>query len=92
MSLNGNGSILLPNWFLAFLSLLITLVAIAVIPWAASVTRNLNSLSNEMTALRAQFAGQVSLQNEVIRNINRRIEQVELKLDALEERTRNDRP
>ena len=81
-----NGHVLLPKWFLGFLSLVLTLLSMTMIPWAASVTRELHSLSHAMTSQQARFDGQVSLQNEVIRNINQRMERIERSLDQLEQR------
>ena len=86
MTPDTNGHILLPKWFLGFLSLVMTLLSLTMIPWAASVTRDLNALSQDITAQQARFDGRVSLQNEVIRNINQRMERIERTLDQLERR------
>ena len=86
MTTDTNGHILLPKWFLGFLSLVTTLLSLTMIPWAASVTRDLNALSQDITAQQARFDGRVSLQNEVIRNINQRMERIERTLDQLERR------
>ena len=83
MTTDANGYVLLPKWFLGFLSVVLMLLTVSVIPWAASVTRHLGSLANEVTALKTQFEGRTTLQNAVIQNINERVEQ---KLDRLEQR------
>lgn len=85
MTIDPHGNVLLPTWFLRFLSIVVTLVTIGVIPWAAAVTKDLSTLANTITALRSQSEGQAVLQNEVIQNINKRIERIEMKLDRFEQ-------
>lgn len=82
---DSNGNMVLPGWFLKFLSVAVTLTTIAFIPWAAAVTRNLNSLTNEITALRVQSDGRSILRENTMQNINQRIERIESKLDRLEQ-------
>lgn len=78
--------ILLPKWFLRFLSVLIMIMSIGVIPWASSVTSSLARLSEEVARLAARLDGQVNTNSEALRGLNLRIDRIEHKLDRLEER------
>jgi hypothetical protein len=78
------GNVLLPKWFLGFLSAVITLVSVAVVPWAASITESLTKLCVEMAGLRARFDGRDALQEEVIRGLNRRVDRLESAVDRLD--------
>ncbi|MEX0642054.1 MAG: hypothetical protein WD468_05105 [Pirellulales bacterium] len=83
-TLDATGNMLLPSWFLKFIIAVATLVTITFIPWAAAVTRNLNALTNDVTALRVQSDARSKMYERVVQNIDDRIEQIELKLDRLE--------
>lgn len=76
--------IVVPKWFLGFLTAVLTLLSIAVIPWAASVTETLQTLAVEVAHLRARFDGRDALQEEVIRGLNLRMSRIESTLDRLE--------
>jgi hypothetical protein len=86
MTTDANGNVLLPNWFLRFLSVIVMLLTICVIPWAATVMRDLSTLASGVTGLRLQIDSQATLQDEVVRNINDRITRIELKLHRREQR------
>lgn len=88
MQTDPHGNVLIPKWFLNFLSIFLTILSISAVPWAVSVSRSLNSLSTEVTTLRARFQGRVDLQNEVIRNIYDRMERIERKVDRIDEQQR----
>jgi hypothetical protein len=75
--------VLVPKWFLGFLSAVLTLVSIAVVPWAASISETLTTLKVEMAGLRARFDGRDALQEEVIRGLNQRLTRVETELDRI---------
>lgn len=83
-TVDASGNTLLPSWFLRFLSVVVTVITITFIPWAAAVTRNLNALTNEVTALRVQSDARSKMHEKVVQNIGDRIERIELKLDRLE--------
>ena len=83
MHTDASGNVLLPKWFLAFLSVVLTLISIGVLPFATSVVSTLNLLSVELSTLRTRFDGRIDLQNEVIRNIYTRMERIENTVDWL---------
>ena len=80
-----NGHILLPKWFLGFLSTIVALVSISVIPWAIGVSESLNRVSQELTALSVRLDGQQSTNSEALRGLHRLVERLEFRLDRLEE-------
>lgn len=80
-----NGHVLLPKWFLGFLSAIAALLSIGVVPWATSISNGLGELSENLARLSARLDGQVDTNNAALRGLQHRIERLELKLDRMDE-------
>lgn len=85
LSYDSSGNILLPKWFLGFLSAVVGLASISLIPWAIGVSEGLNRVSEELAALSVRLEGQQSTNSEPLRGLHRWIERLEFRLDRLEE-------
>ena len=80
-----NGHVLLPKWFLGFLSAIAALLSIGVVPWATGISNSLGELSENLARLSVRLDGQVETNNAAFGGLQHRIERLELKLDRLEE-------
>lgn len=80
-----NGHVLLPKWFLGFVSAIAALLSIGVVPWATSISTSLGELSENMARLSTRLDGQVDTNNAALRGLQHRIERLESKLDRLDE-------
>ena len=76
---NGNGYIVVPKWFVSFLSFMTSVVFVGAVLWAWS-------MSNDVSAIKAELNGSNDLRRAEIENIRRRLDRHDVLLDRVLER------
>ena len=76
---NGNGYIVVPKWFVSFLSFMTSVVFVGAVLWAWS-------MSNDVSAIKAELNGSNDLRRAEIDNIRRRLDRHDVLLDRVLER------
>ena len=77
---NGNGYVVIPRWFVSFLSFLVSVVFVAAVMWAWSI-------SNDVSAIKAELRATNELRAAELEDIRRRLDRHEALLDRLFNRT-----
>ncbi len=80
---NGNGYIVVPKWFVSFLSFMTSVVFVSAVLWAWS-------MSNDVSAIKAELNGSNDLRRAEIDNIRRRLDRHDVLIDRV--LTRTERP
>ena len=76
---NVNGYIVVPKWFVSFLSFMTSVVFVGAVLWAWS-------MSNDVSAIKAELNGSNDLRRAEIDNIRRRLDRHDVLLDRVLER------
>jgi hypothetical protein len=73
---NGNGYIIVPKWFVSFLSFLTSVVFVAAVLWAWSI-------SGDVSAIKAELKAQSELRAAELEDIRRRLDRHDTLFDRL---------
>ena len=73
---NGNGYVVIPRWFVSFLSFLVSVVFVAAVMWAWSI-------SNDVSAIKAELKATNQLRAAELEDIRRRLDRHDALLDRL---------
>jgi hypothetical protein len=73
---NGNGYIVVPKWFVSFLSFMTSVVFVGAVLWAWSI-------SNDVSAIKAELNGSNDLRRAEIDNIRRRLDRHDVLIDRV---------
>lgn len=76
---NGNGYIVIPRWFVSFLSFLTSVVFVGAVLWAWSISNNVSAIKAEIKATSAARASELE-------DLRRRLDRHDLLFDRLLER------
>jgi hypothetical protein len=76
---NGNGYIVIPRWFVSFLSFLTSVVFVGAVLWAWSI-------SNDVSAIKAEIKATSAARASELEDLRRRIDRHDLLFDRLLER------
>ena len=78
---NGNGYVVVPKWFVSFLSFLSSVVLVGATFWAWSI-------SADVSAIKAELKAQSELRATELEDVRRRLDRHDELLDKLLDRTR----
>jgi hypothetical protein len=73
---NGNGYIVVPKWFVSFLSFLTSVVFVAAVLWAWSI-------SGDVSAIKAELKAQSELRAAELEDIRRRLDRHDTLFDSV---------
>ena len=76
---NGNGYIVIPRWFVSFLSFLTSVVFVGAVLWAWSI-------SNDVSAIKAEIKATSAARASELEDLRRRLDRHGLLFDRLLER------
>ena len=76
---NGNGYIVIPRWFVSFLSFLTSVVFVGAVLWAWSI-------SNDVSAIKAEIKATSAARASELEGLRRRLDRHDLLFDRLLER------
>lgn len=76
---DGNGYIVIPKWFVSFLSFLCSIVFVGAVIWAWSI-------SNDVSAIKAEVRTQNELRSSELEDMRRRLNRHDSLLDRILER------
>jgi hypothetical protein len=76
---NGNGYIVIPRWFVSFLSFLTSVVFVGAVLWAWSI-------SNDVSAIKAEIKATSAARASELEDLRRRLDRHDLLFDRLLER------
>ena len=76
---NGNGYVVIPRWFVSFLSFLVSVVFIGAVLWAWSI-------SNDVSAIKAEVKATNDIRASELEHVRRRLDRHDLLFDRLYER------
>lgn len=76
---NGNGYVVIPRWFVSFLSFLTSVVFVGAVLWAWSI-------SNDVSAIKAEIKTTNAMRASELEDVRRRLDRHDLLFDRLFER------
>jgi hypothetical protein len=76
---NGNGYIVIPRWFVSFLSFLTSVVFVGAVLWAWSI-------SNDVSAIKAEIKATSAARASELEDLRRRLDRHDLLFDRILER------
>ena len=76
---NGNGYIVIPRWFVSFLSFLTSVVFVGAVLWAWSI-------SNDVSAIKAEVKATNDIRASELEDVRRRLDRHDVLFDRLFER------
>lgn len=76
---NGNGFIVVPKWFVSFISFLTSVVFVGAVLWAWSI-------SNDVSAIKAELKATGDIRTAELDALRRRLDRHDVVLDRLTER------
>jgi hypothetical protein len=76
---NGNGYVVLPRWFVSFLSFLTSVVFVGAVLWAWSISNDVSAIKAEIKATNEMRAGELE-------DLRRRLDRHDLLFDRVFER------
>lgn len=76
---HANGYIVLPKWFVSFLSFLTSVVFVGAVLWAWSI-------SNDVSAIKAELKATTDIRTTELEHIQRRLDRHDVLLDRVFER------
>ena len=76
---DGNGYIVVPKWFVSFLSFLTSVVFVGAVFWAWS-------MSNDVSAIKAELKATTEIRTTELAHIQRRLDRHDVLLDRIFER------
>lgn len=79
LGMNGNGFVILPKWFVSFVSFLSSVVCVAAVFWAWSI-------SADVSAIKAEVKAQSELRATELEDVRRRLDRHDELFDRLFER------
>jgi hypothetical protein len=77
--MNGNGYVVIPKWFVSFLSFVVSVVFVAAAVWALQ-------MSADVSAIKAEVRAQNELRSAELEDIRRRLNRHDELIDRLRER------
>ena len=77
--LHGNGYVVIPRWFVSFLSFLVSVVFVGAVLWAWSI-------SNDVSAIKAEVKATNDIRASELEDVRRRLDRHDLLFDRLFER------
>ena len=78
---NGNGYIVVPKWFVSFLSFMTSVVFVGAVLWAWSI-------SNDVSGIKAEIRATNELRTTSLQDVRRRLDRHDQLFDRLLERVR----
>ena len=79
LGMNGNGYIVIPKWFVSFLSFTVSVIFVGAILWAWQ-------MSSDMAAIKAEVRAQNALRGSELEDIRRRLARHDDLLDRMKGR------
>lgn len=76
---NGNGYIVIPRWFVSFLSFLTSVIFVGAVLWAWSI-------SNDVAAIKAELKATNDIRASELEDVRRRLDRHDILFDRLLER------
>ena len=76
---NGNGYVVIPRWFVSFLSFLVSVVFVGAVLWAWSI-------SNDVSAIKAEVKATNDIRASELEDVRRRLDRHDVLFDRLFER------
>ncbi len=76
---NGNGYVVIPRWFVSFLSFLVSVVFVGAVLWAWSI-------SNDVSAIKAEVKATNEIRASELDNVRHRLDRHDMLFDRLFER------
>ncbi len=76
---NGNGYVVIPRWFVSFLSFLVSVVFVGAVLWAWSI-------SNDVSAIKAEVKATNDIRASELVDVRRRLDRHDVLFDRLFER------
>ena len=76
---NGNGYVVIPRWFVSFLSFLVSVVFVGAVLWAWSI-------SNDVSAIKAEVKATNDIRASELEDVRRRLDRHDVLFDKLFER------
>lgn len=78
---NGNGYVVIPRWFVSFLSFLVSVVFVGAVLWAWSI-------SNDVSAIKAEVKATNDIRASELQHVRHQLDRHEVLFDRLFERTK----
>lgn len=82
---NGNGYVVIPRWFVSFLSFLVSVVFVGAVLWAWSI-------SNDVSAIKAEVKATNDIRASELEDVRRRLDRHDVLFDRLFERQQGQHP